>query len=81
MVRQFITEQTTTENGQIFYVDDFNDPKPLPRAYTTKQIEAMKSETDKIYGYYAHEKKSLFQSTLLGGLLMQMNTYWSSKKN
>lgn len=41
----------------------------------------MKSLSDLIYGYYSHEKKSLMQSTALGALFMQMNTYWSSKKN
>ena len=34
-----------------------------------------------MYGYYDTSKKSLIQATLLGGLMMQMRTYWSSKKN
>jgi hypothetical protein len=41
----------------------------------------MKALGDMIYGYYSHEKKSLWQSTTIGSMVMQMQTYWSSKKN
>jgi len=41
----------------------------------------MKSLGDKIYGYYASEKKSLIQAFTLGAIIFQMNTFWSSKKN
>jgi hypothetical protein len=41
----------------------------------------MKALSDLIYGYYSHEKKSLIQSTTLGAMIFQMNTFWSSKKN
>jgi hypothetical protein len=41
----------------------------------------MKSLSDMIYGYYSHEKKALIQSTTFGAMIMQMNTYWSAKKN
>ena len=34
-----------------------------------------------MYGYYDTAKKSLMQATFLGGLFMQMRTFWSSKKN
>lgn len=57
------------------------NPKPLPRAYTNKEAESMKSLSDTIYGYYSHEKKSLIQSTLLGSMWLQFKTYWSGKKN
>lgn len=53
----------------------------LPKAYTTQQSEGYKSVSDMLYGYYAHEKKALFQSTFAGSLLLQMYTYWSGKKN
>jgi len=36
---------------------------------------------DKMYGYYSHEKKALMQSSLIGAMFWQMNTYWSGKKN
>ena len=81
MARQFIAERTRNLDGSEFKIEDWSKPVPLPKAYTTKQAEALKDETDKIYGYYSHEKKSLWQSTMVGSLLMQMNTYWSSKKN
>lgn len=54
---------------------------PLPKAYTTKESESIKALADKIYGYYTHERKAMIQSYTIGGLLMQMNTFWSSKKN
>jgi len=60
---------------------DLENPVPLPRAYTVREAESIKSMADLVYGYYSHEKKSLIQSTTVGALFMQMNTYWSSKKN
>jgi hypothetical protein len=54
---------------------------PLPKAYSNKESEGRKAFSDRIYGYYAHEKKSMFNSTFVGALTMQMNTYWSAKKN
>lgn len=80
MARQFMAEHAVDDKGNDFELDITN-PKPLPRAYTTQQSESMKSLSDLIYGYYSHEKKSLVQSTTLGAMVMQMSTYWSSKKN
>ena len=58
-----------------------DDPRPLPRAYTNKEAESMKSLGDNIYGYYSHEKKSMIMATGLGSLWLQFKTYWSGKKN
>ena len=58
-----------------------NNPKALPKAYTNQQSESAKALSDRIYGYYAHEKKSLLHSYTVGAMFMQMNTYWSAKKN
>lgn len=80
MATQMEREHTRNEDGTLFRLN-LSDPKPLPKAYTTEQSEGMKALGDLMYGYYAHEKKSLWQSTAIGGLVMQMNTYWSSKKN
>jgi hypothetical protein len=44
-------------------------------------MESIKSICDLIYGYYAHEKKSLVHNLWLGSIFMQMRTYWSGKKN
>jgi hypothetical protein len=41
----------------------------------------MKVIADNIYGYYNNETKAMLGSTLLGGLVMQMKTYWPAKKN
>lgn len=76
MAHQLVKEHTRNADGSLFRVGD-----ALPKAYTVQQSESHKALADSIYGYYSHEKKSMFQSTLIGGLLFQMYTYWSSKKN
>jgi hypothetical protein len=53
----------------------------LPKAYSNKESEAKKAIGDTMYGYYDSTKKSLMQATLIGGLFMQMRTFWSGKKN
>jgi hypothetical protein len=58
-----------------------SNPMPLPRAYTNKHAESIKSLSDDIYGYYSHEKKSLIMATTVGSLWLQFKTYWSGKKN
>ena len=80
MAEQFELEGVKDENGNP-WVREPGKFKPLPRAYTNKQAESMKSLADNIYGYYSHEKKSLIQSTLIGSMWMQFRTYWSGKKN
>lgn len=74
--KQLIIEGARNENGSLFKIGD-----PLPKAYSNKESEAKKAVGDTMYGYYDSTKKSLMQSTMLGGLLMQMRTYWSAKKN
>ena len=69
-------EGALNKNGTLFSVGD-----PLPKAYSNKESEAKKAVADAMYGYYDSTKKSLMQSTFLGGLIMQMRTYWSAKKN
>lgn len=76
MAQQLVKEHTRNSEGSIFKVGD-----ALPKAYTVQQSESHKALADSIYGYYSHEKKSMFQSTLIGSLFFQMCTYWSSKKN
>ena len=84
VAEQFQAENATyvDANGitQRFYIN-MEHPLALPRAYTVKEAESIKSVCDMTYGYYSHEKRSLIQSTTLGAMFMQMNTYWSSKKN
>ena len=76
MAQQMVKEHTRNADGSVFKIGD-----TLPKAYTVQQAEGHKALADSIYGYYAHEKKALIQSSFLGSLLMQMNTFWSSKKN
>lgn len=84
MADQMKLEHTRNTDGTLFDYDLSNmdaKPKALPKAYTTQQSEGMKALGDMTYGYYSHEKKSLVSSSAIGSLVMQMNTYWSSKKN
>ncbi len=84
VAKQFVNEHAKTINEKGEVVDfELNMEKPmaLPRAYTNKQAESIKSLSDDIYGYYSHEKKSLIMSTTLGSMWLQFKTYWSGKKN
>lgn len=74
--QQLIDENTKNEDGSLFKYGD-----PLPKAYTTREMESFKSLFDDIYGYYSHEKKSLIMSTALGSMWLQFKTFWSGKKN
>lgn len=80
IAQQFANEHARDYNGKEFVLD-MNNPQPLPRAYTNKQAESMKSLADDIYGYYSHEKKSMIMSTAVGSMWLQFKTYWSGKKN
>lgn len=80
IAQQFVREGVKNPDGTLFELNMVN-PNPLPRAYTSKQAESMKSLADDIYGYYSHEKKSLIMSTFLGSMWLQFKTYWSGKKN
>ncbi len=77
---QFVNEHAKMPDGSDFELN-MSKPMALPRAYTNKQAESMKSLSDDIYGYYSHEKKSLIMSTAIGSLWLQFKTYWSGKKN
>lgn len=81
--KQLMAEKARNEDGTLFVLswDENGIPTRLPKAYTTLQSESHKDIADSIYGYYAEEKKSLMQAYGLGSLIMQMNTYWSAKKN
>ena len=76
VAQQLVRESTYNKDGSIFKIGD-----PLPKAYSNKESEAKKAIGDAMYGYYDTAKKSLMQATFLGGLFMQMRTFWSSKKN
>ena len=77
--QQLVREGARNKDGSLFTIDI---EKPyLPKAYSNKESESMKAIGDTMYGYYDNSKKSLMQAGFLGSLLMQMRTYWSSKKN
>lgn len=76
VAKQMVQEGTRNQDGTLFKVGD-----ALPKAYSTQESSAYKDEIDWKYGFYSHESKSLMQSSLIGGLMLQMYTYWSGKKN
>ena len=80
VAQQFVNEHALDLEGNEFKLN-MNNPVALPRAYTNKQAEGMKSLSDNIYGYYSHEKKSMVMSTGLGAMWLQFKTFWSGKKN
>lgn len=80
MCKQFTIENTKNSDGTLFTIPKQGDVVALPRAYVNVQAESMKALSDMIYGYYSHEKKSLVHNMMIGGLLMQMRTYVSAKK-
>ena len=80
VARQFVIEHAKNADGTDFELN-MSKPMALPRAYTSKEAESMKSLGDDLYGYYSHEKKSLILSTGLGSMWLQFKTYWSGKKN
>ena len=80
LARQLVQEGAEYADGNLFELD-LNNPKPLPKAYSNRDSESFKAISDRIYGYYAHEKKSMIHSYHVGSLFMQMNTFWSAKKN
>lgn len=52
---------------------------PLPRAYTTKQRNAIKEVADLAYGFYDHEAKSLIDHKIFGLVWKQFMTFWTGK--
>lgn len=80
LARQLVQEGAEYPNGNLFELD-LNNPKPLPKAYSNRDSESFKAISDRIYGYYSHEKRSMIHSYHVGSLFMQMNTFWSAKKN
>ena len=67
---------TKNENGTITYSDNWY----LPRAYTLKERDSLKSFSDTTFGYYDKETKSWFYKTAFGVLFKQFMAYGSSKK-
>lgn len=81
IAKQLEAENTVCTDGKTPFRVNMNDPMPLPKAYSTKQSESMKSLSDDIYGYYSDEKKALIMSTAFGSMWLQFKTYWTGKRN
>lgn len=76
--KQLVNENFVMPDGREY--NPKGEEGPLPTPYSSVEVESMKNITDVAYGYYTHERKSLLHYTMLGGLAMQMKTYWSGKK-
>ena len=90
IAKQLVAEKARNSDGTLFELKNKNGdpfklgvdiPPALPKAYTTKDSENMKSLSDDIYGYYSDEKKALIMSTAFGGMWLQFKTYWTGKRN
>ena len=51
----------------------------IPRAYTNKERESIKTFSDTAYGYYDHERSAPWKHTALGMIFGQFLTFWPSK--
>jgi hypothetical protein len=51
----------------------------LPKAYTNRQRDSLKSFSDLCFGYYDKETKSDFYKTVIGVTFKQFMAYGSSK--
>jgi len=58
----------------------YTEGDALPQAYTVKDKESLKSFADLAYGFYDHERKSMFNKTATGIVFMQFMTFWTAKK-
>lgn len=82
MALMLVQEKATNADGSLFTLSkDPSKPNPLPKAYSSKMSEALKAEADNLYGFYDDAKKSTLNNLFVGGLIMQMQNFWTAKKN
>lgn len=51
----------------------------IPKAYSHEDRESIKVFADMAYGFYDHERSSLWKHTVMGSIFGQFLTYWPSK--
>lgn len=80
-LQQYIAtvQQLNKEGAKI--IINLNEPKIIHQGYSNQEVESLKALGDMLYGYYDSSKRSLALSKWAGGLVGQMKTYISSKKN
>lgn len=86
MREEFVTNEnehiaepmTLNEDGTVTHNDISS--WALPRAYTLKERDSLKSFSDTTFGYYDKETKSWFYKTAFGVVFKQFMAYGSSKK-
>ncbi len=74
-----LLESFNNEN-KIFGGQILDEKKDLiPRAYSHEDRESIKVFADMAYGFYDHERSSLWKHTVMGSIFGQFLTYWPSK--
>lgn len=51
----------------------------IPKAYSHEDRESIKVFADMAYGFYDHERSSLWKHTVMGSIFGQFLTYWPAK--
>lgn len=57
----------------------YKEGDELPEAYSSREIQALKSYSDLLYGHYDDESRSLINDMFLGSFFMQYKTYITSR--
>lgn len=58
--------------------EDFGE---LSSPYERAKVESLKTFSDLTYGFYDHETRMMFESTVMGSFIMQFRTYLTGAKN
>lgn len=77
MLNDFIKDGYKKEDGT--QLNLFDENLYLPRAYTNREVLALKEVSDQAYGYYDHEAKSLNDQKFFGLVFKQFMAFWTSK--
>lgn len=73
---RWLRDMLDKENGT--KTKDFGE---LSSPYERAKIERLKNFSDMTYGFYDHETRMMFESTLMGSFMMQFRTYLTGVKN
>lgn len=72
--------QSVNKENKLFTGKVLNEKTDiLEKAYTHEDRESIKVFADMAYGFYDHERSSLWKHTVMGSIFGQFLTYWPSK--
>lgn len=78
LYQAMLDELNETSDNPYYYTP--GDKVYLPKAYTNRQRNSMKSFADTTFGYYDVETKALFFKTAVGQIFKQFMAYMAGKK-